>query len=121
MKFYIFFGYVCLMFFFLLHWKISEDYIAVYLPIAMAKSVVVVLKVVGISAHSVQQRVVLPGFSFSIIYHCAGIFGMMIYAAAVIAFPARFFEKVLGLVVGFSSASVGIHYILAWLSHGSLS
>jgi len=72
----------------------------VYMPIIMAKSVALVLKIFGISAHAVQQRVQLPGFSFTIIYHCAGIFGMMIYAAAVIAYPAKFFEKIWGLIVG---------------------
>ncbi|MBN1354945.1 archaeosortase/exosortase family protein [bacterium] len=100
LKFYALFGYFCLLFYFLLHWKVSENYIARYLPEIMAESVAMVLKIVGISAHAVQQRVQLPGFSFTIIYHCAGIFGMMIYASAVIAYPARFIEKIYGLVVG---------------------
>ncbi len=99
-KFYLLFGYFCLLFYFFLHWKVSEDYIALHLPIIMAKSVAFVLKIFGIAAHSTEAQVKLPGFSFTIIYHCAGIFGMMIYAAAVIAYPARMLEKVIGLVVG---------------------
>ncbi len=102
LKFYFMFGYFCLIFYFFLHWKLSEAYIATYLPIFMAKSVVVVLKIVGVSAEAIRQQVKLPGFSFTIIYHCAGIFGMMIYASAVIAYPSKIQEKLYGLLVGWT-------------------
>jgi exosortase/archaeosortase family protein len=100
LKFYFMFGYFCLLFYFFLHWKVSEDYIATYLPIVMAKSVVAVLNIFGVGAEAIQQQVKLPGFSFTIIYHCAGIFGMMIYASAVIAYPSKLIEKIYGLIVG---------------------
>jgi exosortase/archaeosortase family protein len=100
-KFYLLFGYFCVLFYFFLHWKVSENYIAVNLPIFMANSVVFILNLFGVNAHSVYTQVQLPGFSFTIIYHCAGIFGMMIYAAAVIAYPARIIEKFFGIIVGF--------------------
>ena len=101
-KFYILFAYLCLLFYFFLHWKVTEDYIAVYLPIIMAKSVSVILNIFGISAEAVKTQVRLPGFSFNIIYHCAGVFGMMIYASAVVAYPSRILEKITGLIVGFT-------------------
>lgn len=100
-KFYFLFGYFCLLFYFFLHWKVSEKYIAFYLPLMMAHSVSFVLNLFGVAAESVNAQVQLPGFGFTIIYHCAGIFGMMIYAAAVLAYPARIIEKINGLIVGF--------------------
>ena len=99
-KFYLLFGYFCLLFYFFLHWKVSEDYIAIHLPIVMAKSVAFILNIIGISAKSVNTQVRLPGFSFTIIYHCAGVFGMMIYASAVIAYPAKILDKIVGILVG---------------------
>ncbi len=106
-KFYFLFAYFCLLFYFFLHWKVSEKYIAYYLPLMMAKSVSGVLNVFGVAAESVHAQVKLPGFGFTIIYHCAGIFGMMIYASAVLAYPARLIEKLYGLVFGF----VGLYII----------
>ncbi len=106
-KFYALFAYFCLLFYFFLHWQVSEDYIAVYLPVFMAKSVSIVLNLIGIDANNAKAVVILPNFRFTIIYHCAGIFGMMIYASAVLAYPARWFEKCYGLLFGW----VGLYSI----------
>ncbi len=100
-KFYLLFGYFCVLFYFFLHWSVSEQYISVKLPMLMAKSVIIVLKMIGIEAMANDAVVLLPGgFRFTIIYHCAGVFGMMIYAAAVLAYPAKVLEKVYGLLFG---------------------
>lgn len=99
-NFYLLFGYFCILFYFFLHWKITEQYIAVNLPIIIARSVVSVLTLFGVSAKSIGPVVELTSFRFTIIYHCAGIFGMMIYAAAVLAYTARWWEKLYGLILG---------------------
>jgi len=59
-----------------------------------------VLKIIGIDVQTKDAVVILQGFRFTIIYHCAGVFGMMIYASAVMAYPAKFFEKIYGLLFG---------------------
>ncbi|MBN1296178.1 archaeosortase/exosortase family protein [bacterium] len=100
-NFYLLFGYFCLLFYFFLHWKVTENYIAVKLPIVMAQSVALVLNLVGVDTRTIGPVVELTSFRFTIIYHCAGIFGMMIYAAAVLAYIARWWEKVYGLIFGF--------------------
>lgn len=99
-NFYILFGYFCIIFYFFLHWKITEKYIAVNLPIMISHSVTALLNLVGVPASSIGPVVELTSFRFTIIYHCAGIFGMMIYAAAVLAYTARWWEKLYGLVLG---------------------
>ena len=101
LNFYLLFGYFCILFYFFLHWKITEQYIAVYLPIMIARSVVALLNLFGVTASASGPVVELTNFRFTIIYHCAGIFGMMIYAAAVLAYTARWWEKIYGLIMGF--------------------
>ncbi|MGB3976857.1 MAG: exosortase/archaeosortase family protein [bacterium] len=100
LNFYLLFGYFCILFYFFLHWKITESYIAVYLPIVIARSVVALLNLFGVAAAASGPVVELTNFRFTIIYHCAGIFGMMIYAAAVLAYTARWWEKIYGLILG---------------------
>lgn len=99
-RFYLLLLYCWLLLYFVLHWKISHRYIAVYLPIFMAKSVAWILQMIGLEATATAAFVKLPGFGFRIIYQCAGIFGMMIFASAVIAFPSTIKEKLLGLALG---------------------
>lgn len=101
LNFYLLFGYFCILFYFFLHWKITEQYIAVYLPIVIARSVAALLNLFGVTASASGPVVELTNFRFTIIYHCAGIFGMMIYAAAVLAYTARWWEKIYGLIMGF--------------------
>ncbi len=99
-NFYLLFGYFSILFYFFLHWRVTTDYIAVYLPIMIARSVAFVLSVFGYSTSVAGPIVSVQSFRFTIIYHCAGIFGMMIYAAAVLAYKARWYEKLYGLVIG---------------------
>jgi len=99
-RFYSLLAYCWLLLYFVLHWDVSHKYIAVQLPIFMAKTVVVVLQTFGVEANSHVATVSVPGFAFEIIYQCAGIFGMMIYASAVIAFPSTIKEKLFGLALG---------------------
>lgn len=100
-NFYLLFGYFCIMFYFFLHWKVTEGYIAVKLPIVMAQTVAYILRLFSVNAEAIGSVVELQTFRFTIIYHCAGIFGMMIYAAAVLAYTARWWEKLYGLLFGF--------------------
>ena len=42
----------------------------------------------------------MPGFAFTIIKGCTGIFAMLIYGSAVLAYPAGAFRKLLGILMG---------------------
>ncbi|MCD4653348.1 archaeosortase/exosortase family protein [bacterium] len=106
-NFYFLFGYFCILFYFFLHWKVTQGYIAVKLPILMSHSVTLILNLVGVESRSIGAVVDLSSFRFTIIYHCAGVFGMMIYASAVLAYTARWWEKIYGLIFGF----VGLYSI----------
>jgi archaeosortase B (VPXXXP-CTERM-specific) len=99
-NFYLLFGYFSILFYFLLHWRVTTDYIAVYLPITIARSVAFVLRMFGYSTSVSGPIVDVQSFRFTIIYHCAGIFGMMIYTAAVLAYTARWWEKLYGVIIG---------------------
>lgn len=100
-KFYSLLVYLWILFYFFLHWKVTTDYIATYLPIIMAKSVASMLTLLGFPSVTNGASVTIEStFSFAIIYQCAGIFGMMIYSAAVIAFPSTIKEKLWGLLIG---------------------
>lgn len=99
-NFYLLIGIFFVIFYALLHWKISYEYIATSLPVVMARNVAWGLRVVGVQAVATGKNVSMPGFSFQIIYHCAGIFGMGIYAAAVVAYPSRWWEKLVGFAIG---------------------
>lgn len=100
-KFYSLLLYLWLLFYFFLHWKVTTDYIATYLPIFMAETVAAILNLFGLTTVTHGPSLTIESaFSFSIIYQCAGIFGMMIYTAAVIAFPSTIKEKSIGLLIG---------------------
>jgi len=99
-NFYILFGYFCILFYFFLHWKVTEGYIALKLPIVMSHSVAAILNLFGVKTRAIGPVVDLDSFRFTIIYHCAGVFGMMIYASAVLAYTARWWEKIYGLLFG---------------------
>ena len=107
LNFYLLFGYFCLLFYFFLQWEVTKDYIAYQLPVIMAHTVTAILNIFGFEAQSNGPIVDLTSFRFTIIYHCAGIFGMMIYASAVLAYTARWWEKLYGLLFGF----VGLYLI----------
>ena len=99
-KFYLLLIYLWILFYFLLHWPISRKYIAGYLPMFMAKNVALILNLIGIATKTNEAQVILPGFQFEIIYQCAGVFGMMIYIAAIIAFPSKWKAKIYGILLG---------------------
>ncbi len=100
-KFYGLLLYFILLFFLMLHWDISHKYIAEYFPKLIAAVSGFFLNLVGIETKVTGINVqVENGFGFTLVYHCAGIFAMIIYISAVLAYPARFREKLLGLVLG---------------------
>ncbi len=115
-KFYALLLYFWLLFYFILHWPYSHKYIAYNLPVFMAKSVAMVLNLLGYTAQTHEAGISLQSaaggtpFNFSIIYECAGIFGMMIYTAAVIAYPSKLREKLYGLLLGIPGL-----YLINWI------
>lgn len=103
-KFYVFLGYFLLLQFFVLHWDVSKKYIAEYFPAGIAHSSTALLNIVGVEATANKNFVTMPNrYTFQIVYHCAGIFAMIIYTAAVLAYPATILEKLLGLFIGIAA------------------
>lgn len=90
-----------LMQYFFLHWETTKDWLAVNLPIWIASSSAWFLTFIGYESVSQGTNVIIQqGFAFQIVYHCAGVFGMIIFVSAVIAFPSSVTEKVLGILLG---------------------
>jgi exosortase/archaeosortase family protein len=144
LRFYALLLYGWIFLYLVLHFPVSQKYIAVYLPIYMAKSVAFVLGAASFDANvgivintavpgakemaddlqrgfgdddgvevivndsaqvapetpPVSVQVAMPAFRYGIIYQCAGIFGMMIYVSAIIAFPSTLLQKLAGIALG---------------------
>jgi len=60
----------------------------------------IILEAIGFTVTVTKATIQLQGFAYRIIYHCSGLFLMIIYSSAVIAYPATIKEKTLGLVLG---------------------
>lgn len=58
------------------------------------------LNIIGL--HSVQQGrlIILPNVTLKVVYGCNGLDAAMIYAVAVIAFPAHWKKKLYGIILG---------------------
>lgn len=99
-KFYSLFGILIGGFYLVsLHSGINEFFQLTY-PSFVARQVCWLLNVVGIKSSVYSNQVHMPGFAFTIISGCTGIFAMMIYASAVLAYPAKAWSKALGVVMG---------------------
>ncbi|MGB2698365.1 MAG: exosortase H [Candidatus Zixiibacteriota bacterium] len=59
-----------------------------------------VLKVVGMTAEVSGKMIYLSNFSVEVIGECTGLFEMLIFLAALIAYPANYKKKLLGCVLG---------------------
>lgn len=100
-RFYLLFGYFLALLYLCLHFDWTHETIAVHLPEIVAKMVSGLLTFFGFSSRSYGTTItVLNGQPFRIIYHCTGLFLMAIYSSAVLAFPATWRQKAIGLVLG---------------------
>jgi exosortase/archaeosortase family protein len=83
-----------------------KDFILVTFPGFLAASVGFVAELLGLEVRvhdvSVHFRT-YNGFGYTIISDCAGYFVMLIFSAAVIAFPSRITDKIYGLLLGIPS------------------
>jgi archaeosortase B (VPXXXP-CTERM-specific) len=59
-----------------------------------------VLNVVGITAEVSGKLIFMDNFSIEVIGECTGLFEMLIFLAALIAYPANYKKKLLGLILG---------------------
>lgn len=105
-QFYLILSILVVIFFSLLHFEISRRYIAEVYPRWLALEVTTIMNWLGIQASVMGSTVVLKNFSYTIIYHCSAVFAMMIYAAAVFAYPANWGQKFLGVLIGFPLLSL---------------
>lgn len=83
-----------------------KNFIIRTFPEFLAQSVGFVSTLLGIQVTVSGENVhflTFNTFGYSIISDCAGYFVMLIYSAAVIAFPSRITDKILGLALGVPS------------------
>jgi archaeosortase B (VPXXXP-CTERM-specific) len=100
-RFYLLFAYLVALLYLGLHLETSHVLLAQSFPAFTASCVGVALTLLGQTVTVTGQTVsVQGGMAFEIIYQCSGLFLMAIYAAAVLAYPARVREKGLGLLFG---------------------
>ncbi|MFC1849433.1 archaeosortase/exosortase family protein [candidate division CSSED10-310 bacterium] len=100
LKFYLYFLYFLALLYFISHWKITKDILGLHLPAFIAVLVAFFLELIGFTVTVSQATIQLHGFAYRIIYHCSGLFLMIIYSSAVIAYPATVKEKTIGLLLG---------------------
>lgn len=101
LKFYLILVWILLIQYFVLNWRISRDALEFQLPALMAGIIAWVFQVFDVAARARGSSVLFPdGFSYRIIYHCAGVFGMVIFTSAVLAYPAKIRAKIAGIAVG---------------------
>jgi len=67
---------------------------------AIAKSTCGVLRVLGTDVATVGSSVVSERFSISVVAACTGLFLTVVFSSAVLAYPARWRAKLLGLTAG---------------------
>lgn len=100
-NFYVLLVYFLLMQFLLLRWESTEQVLAKQLPIAIAYISAQFLTLIGYESVSMGSLVNIVGqFRFTIVYHCTGILGMIIFVSAVLAFPSTVKEKIVGILFG---------------------
>jgi exosortase H (IPTLxxWG-CTERM-specific) len=100
-RFYALFGYLVALLYLGLHQQTSHELLAERFPAFTARCVALALGLLGQKAEAFGQTVsITGGISFQVIYQCSGLFLMSIYAAAVLAYPARLREKLAGLALG---------------------
>ncbi|MBN2381941.1 archaeosortase/exosortase family protein [bacterium] len=99
-KFYLYFFYLMGLLYLLAHWNVTENILAYHFPHLIAVMVGYLLELIGFTVSVSQATIHLQGFAYRIIYHCSGLFLLIIYSAAVIAYPATVKEKTIGLVLG---------------------
>jgi len=59
-----------------------------------------VLKILGMTADVSGKMIYLSNFSIEVIGECTGLFEMLIFLAALIAYPSNYKKKLLGFVLG---------------------
>lgn len=74
-----------------------------FLNIWTAESTAFLSNLFGMNAEVNGGDIILKNFTFQIIPECTGIFAIMIYFSCILAYPAKWKEKAMGMVIGFPS------------------
>lgn len=97
--------YIVLMggFFALLRFQIVAGFGNVYgmYESGLIASCVKVLNAIGLKATGEGSLLYLPGITFDVRFGCNGLEAVLIYAVAVLSFPAKWTKKLIGIAVGF--------------------
>lgn len=99
-RFYLLLGYFILLLFLLLHNKYSYKYLAQSFPAFIAYTAAWIIRILGSKATAAGEVIMGNNFSMRVIYDCSGIFVMVIYMAAVMAYPTSLKKISLGLLIG---------------------
>lgn len=100
-NFYLFLGWFYVMLFLVSKWPMTEPFLSLHLPMWIAQASAWLLSLIGFESVSNGANVrLLDGFAFTIVAHCTGVYGKIIFASAVLAFPATIKEKLIGIGLG---------------------
>ena len=64
-------------------------------------SCVKLLNLIGLNAAGQGSLLFLPGITFDVKFGCNGLEAVLIYAVAVLSFPAKWLKKLIGIAAGF--------------------
>lgn len=85
-------------------WLLSHNYVVRFLELnftaGIATQAAWLLKLLGINVISTGISVTGHGFSVDIKYGCNAIYEILIYIAAMVAYPLRMKEKITGIIIG---------------------
>ncbi|NIP39165.1 MAG: hypothetical protein GWO07_13630 [Candidatus Dadabacteria bacterium] len=97
--------YVVLMggFFALLRFEIVGGFGDIYslYESGLIASCVKVLNLIGLKTTGQGSLLFLPGITFDVRFGCNGLEAVLIYAVAVLSFPAKWLKKLIGIGIGF--------------------
>lgn len=85
---------------FILTLPIYYDFFARLLPPIIAKSTGFILRIFGTKVQVSGTVILSPLFSVEVIPACSGIFPTMIFISAVLAYPCKLKEKLIGIFLG---------------------
>jgi len=91
--------YVFFIAFFIFLYLIFKDNL-IFLNDLTAKTLSLLLNILGIESTYRGQIVMVSDFSFNIIDECTGLYEILVYSACVLAYPTSVNKKVIGIAIG---------------------
>ena len=90
----------------LLVWVLGNGSVVTFLQTAVARTTSVVLNLFGNQTQVVGHTIVSSRFNVEVITACTGLYVATVFLAAVLAYPARFVAKLVGVAYGIAGISL---------------